>query len=650
MALSSQPKEIPKIIHFIWSGGQKIIPPDGIANIKEWMDKNPDHTVFLWVGEHILHYDISSHKKEYLKAFAQYGFTEEDLKRIEFHSPGEILLTIKDSYLRDLYDCIIYETNRLRPNYGASSDLLRYLILSIYGGAYADVCDVKPGNNSLSDLAYEFISTTHYLFLDHLNQQATVSKEQLKTFKIEDQLKNIWIGNDVFLTTKLNPFLKELAKLAAKNYDIKMIASMELRLKEQIKAAYGGNNIKYSTILRTGPAHVRKLLTSFINNSIPKPKGCLHLNIVGEPVVIHPLRYSGDKQSIDQQTFKYEYSGCCPFEHNTTDWLKAGVTKYKGDLNKAIDFAVMAIKFELKHYNIIRLEDHIKDIMESTEINDINLVSATLVSKLREIREKDHLDFGHIEVAQLLSTNEHIISFYAEHNLLDRCYNSLDDQNFAELFCHTIQYESIAPFAGADYCIASEPFNLKELSPAPSRPTYIFTKNRVLRYDGEGMYGYVEIMDDESKITKFAQQLGITESYGPGKLISLTSDQYEIIKTTCQYDDRHIEEITQIFDPDQLRALATNINTGLNFLLLQLNKITQTSHDSHENNPIILRNLADLEQPLKLCEQTTQTISSYLGENLHNLKAWQTVKHEIETLQTTLTSAKSESFRPPTFW
>jgi len=80
---------IPKVLHFIWLGGE--IPEHYITNINDWSKKNPNFTVEIW--------------------------TDEDAKNFDMKN-------------RSIFD--------ESENLGMKSDILRYEILYKHGGVYLD--------------------------------------------------------------------------------------------------------------------------------------------------------------------------------------------------------------------------------------------------------------------------------------------------------------------------------------------------------------------------------------------------------------------------------------------------------------------------------------------------------------------------------
>lgn len=115
---------IPKIIHFIWAGGQKLLPKENLLNIVKWKRMNWDFQVILWV-------DSTSTSQLELKYQRLYLDIQNNMPNEAWLSLAE-MLTFRDiSKLHNslIYSVVRYEIDRFNPNYGVSSDLLRYAIL-----------------------------------------------------------------------------------------------------------------------------------------------------------------------------------------------------------------------------------------------------------------------------------------------------------------------------------------------------------------------------------------------------------------------------------------------------------------------------------------------------------------------------------------
>lgn len=124
---------LPKIIHFIWAGGEKLLPNRSVESIKSWAEsvqEDPLCKIYLWV-------DQKTTSSTFLYKQEEEFFKNE--KNIEIQDV---------EIFREASQYIAYELDRLRSNYGASSDMLRYKILYEYGGAYFD-SDIYPGKVSL---------------------------------------------------------------------------------------------------------------------------------------------------------------------------------------------------------------------------------------------------------------------------------------------------------------------------------------------------------------------------------------------------------------------------------------------------------------------------------------------------------------------
>lgn len=126
---SVEPVHIPKTMHMIWVGKNKI-PEEYLANIRALAEKchRDGYTLSIWV-------DSSSYQANY-----------NDFEKIPYLTikKTEDLLadTLKSNFLEDsekanLLKSLLFEN--LEPgNYGAISDFLRILIAILYGGIYLD--------------------------------------------------------------------------------------------------------------------------------------------------------------------------------------------------------------------------------------------------------------------------------------------------------------------------------------------------------------------------------------------------------------------------------------------------------------------------------------------------------------------------------
>ncbi|MGI9214726.1 MAG: glycosyltransferase, partial [Gammaproteobacteria bacterium] len=98
---------------------------------------------------------------------------------------------------KEFYEYVRYEINRLRSNYGISSEILRYKILYEYGGIYFD-SDIDHGDKNLTEIESYFCKKMdHVLFVDNLEGM---------------------IGNDAFISTINNPIMKFFLERAIDSY------------------------------------------------------------------------------------------------------------------------------------------------------------------------------------------------------------------------------------------------------------------------------------------------------------------------------------------------------------------------------------------------------------------------------------------------
>lgn len=119
----------PKLLHFIWAGGTRAMPAEGLANVARWAEANPDFAVRVWIDE------------------------QSDPDARGKYPAGLTLCDIGD--LAGPPVEVRYELDGLWPNFGASSDLLRYAILHRLGGVYIDCLDVFPGPLPLGQVITE---------------------------------------------------------------------------------------------------------------------------------------------------------------------------------------------------------------------------------------------------------------------------------------------------------------------------------------------------------------------------------------------------------------------------------------------------------------------------------------------------------------
>lgn len=238
----------PRIIHFIWAGGEKPFPNDEV--LKKWQKKNPDCQIVLWVDKQSTPPEVLEHYKRDLgykecgkKGTPSIDGIVEKQMGIQDDTPKPIVFAdITQAGVATPQ--VRYEIDRFRRNYGCSSDLLRYNILAKFGGAYFD-SDIDPGSSRLAD-RINFNSNT--------------------LFKVTGKTQGRkGVGNDAFICSIAsydNPHMKELAQFAHDNYVNPYDEMMnEVNMYDTtIFVGLGLTARDLHTIGRTGPSCVEEFL------------------------------------------------------------------------------------------------------------------------------------------------------------------------------------------------------------------------------------------------------------------------------------------------------------------------------------------------------------------------------------------------------
>lgn len=304
---------VPKIIHFIWAGGKKPLPERDIKVIQEWQDKNPDFQIWLWIDKATTSSQVFKNYKQECPWITLKDITEEKMV---------------DEFIR-------YEIDRLIPNYGASSDLLRYKILYQFGGAYFDT-DVISGKKSLNQLeCFNPNFTEEFLLIDPNSQNSEIP------------------GNDTFICSPQHPIIGKMVEISHENYR-KAFPS-----KGNVTYEYEEYNyFKDSTVMRTGPYVVCEAFYHFKKlGKYKNSSSSLEIFINGEMVVRQvPSEYHLPPEYLDKS---YE---------NTNSWLGSNGQLFiqsRDSEDEAIDSAVQSALFEIQHIGLLRLDDHIKNIVRS---------------------------------------------------------------------------------------------------------------------------------------------------------------------------------------------------------------------------------------------------------------------------------------------
>lgn len=284
-----QDKYLPTVIHVIWAGGGTTLFDDGMNNLAKWAYANPNFKIILWVDDKVVPPEMSLadmqelYVKQFTEAYLKLADQEESIS--EIRTRIDVKSIREDKVCPQEQDAVDYAIDRLDPNYGLSSDLLRYRILHKYGGFYFDVTDVIPGGsknlnilNSIPYANFGKINEAHKLYVDHLSQTQNPSATDLKTFDLrawdftghteeenEKFLAQSRVGNDSFLCTKGNP----LVQLMIEETERRLLCRT---INEKIMMAYGGFNKKDMTLDLSGPNTVKIVVYGSKTGTLTKNK------------------------------------------------------------------------------------------------------------------------------------------------------------------------------------------------------------------------------------------------------------------------------------------------------------------------------------------------------------------------------------------
>ncbi|HEV2613237.1 MAG TPA: hypothetical protein VGV92_00845 [Gammaproteobacteria bacterium] len=366
----------PKIIHFVWAGGKGFMPPESMEIVLQWLIKNPDFTIYLWVDEKtglnvddmLLYYDGKFQNIFYalpndggnrLNSVLEPPFVVYEKSTQKELIPGKIILKdISRNNLRS--DWVSYFIELPTPNYGASSDLLRERILEL-GGVYFD-SDVGPGPTCLGTLPFFNEIGGHRLLLDDFMQVSDLKEEQLASpFRLKNPALNQYVGNDVLGSTKKNPLLRCLY-----DFSINRLLALGNSQNEAQRFAfcYGARDIKYLSIYATGPSALRDCIQSYPNhfNNVTS-RGGIEV-VISEPPGFWGSLW-GSPSGSRVQIIPMRHSDANPISPlvPTNSWLKETKNDYANvkELKIAIGNVIM---FEFARFNIVRVDDHIQDLIE----------------------------------------------------------------------------------------------------------------------------------------------------------------------------------------------------------------------------------------------------------------------------------------------
>jgi hypothetical protein len=389
-------QNIPKIIHFVWAGGEKLLPPDARETILHWLALNPHFKVYLWVDSSSYSKGMSGLQVDYTQLLTETrlssvipGITHVNTDLSSAGSQIQ-LMDIEEHQVCNNY--ARYELGQLRPNYGASSDLLRYNILYQHGGAYFD-SDVKPSTQlTLENSGFFSESLTEeqdILYVDPNSQGYGV------------------VGNDAFICTKRHPLILQIAQQAMRNYNL-----ADKMTNRALYTAYISDHseyIKVSTIARTGP----KVVQGIINPLLLQHDSRVRIMFKDGISVTHVKRGT-----------------------NTFNWLGVPVKKFS-DLETAMQTVMAAIDFEAEKFGVVRLDDHVQHLAQSTTLFSSDEQAATVL--LVHIKT-NNVDFSKVNIIQLTYRYPLTQQFCAQGELFNKTYTSPNNKYFSHLVAYATRY------------------------------------------------------------------------------------------------------------------------------------------------------------------------------------------------------------------
>ena len=359
---------IPKLIHTIWAGGSKLLPEENAERLKDIARKNPDFQMIVWI-------DTKTTTEEELEKYnhAPYFFDKD---------PKILLADINEHKVVDKHSR--YHIDKTLPNYGASSDLLRYRILEKLGGIYLDsdyrvTKECKPFNHD-------------GLFDDP-------QTEILKINQFAQGRNNI--GNDGFICTPHHPFMKQLYETAIANHRDKLVSACRDQIynfdgilspmKEEKKSSLRSARVDW-TVICTGPNAVVQVCADIgILDENPPPEGVIYRTIPG--------------YSMDTSCFK-------PMPSNDRNWTALRPRKFN-NLDDAIKAAVHEIHYETKHMGLLALNYHIEVIRQA--LDPTSLRDEQIAERLIRALEKNPPDLKQVTTIQLLSKHPIVREYYRKY-------------------------------------------------------------------------------------------------------------------------------------------------------------------------------------------------------------------------------------------
>src|SRR3990167_6014854 len=349
-------ENIPKIFHFIWAGGEKPIHEPNMYMILCWHLLNPDCELTIWVDPKTTNQKTIQAYPEKLEELATQFFQGLQAEKQNMTVYQEKLqnlrekLTVKDInefiHTPDYLDPVRYEIDQLYPNYGASSDLLRYRILEEKGGIYFDF-DIQPLQPLPTLIFYQ---TQHCLYLDANSQGSG------------------YIGNDAIISTRANPMMRCIRDFSERNYHneqlpvlnemppdvIRFCQTPQGRLVNQAYCCQLPEQSEAITVRRTGPSCLRCVLYMEKNK------------ITGKILALPTDVFSPDRERGRQ-------------------WVDAMQAPQKlEDDNQLLECILRSIAFEGRVMGVLKLDDHFANLDAQGRRRLLEKLQTCLDSKVQQ--------------------------------------------------------------------------------------------------------------------------------------------------------------------------------------------------------------------------------------------------------------------------
>jgi hypothetical protein len=377
--------KIPKIAHTIWVGEVKRMPDQNIRNFLKCAHQNPDLTFNLWIDSTKLPPGIHTPDdyravfktlaEEITQEYPEHPIDQSVLDRIkirDIESEG-----VSSPYVR-------YEIDRLRPNYGAASDLLRYEILFKEGGFYFD-SDVGFGEIPIRDTGvFDDDSPYPRFYFDW-------SYKGMPGVPI----------NDFLLATPQNLFVKFLRTLSEHHYQ-----GVCKALKDPLGRSYKNTEVPKPFFLPVYEAHCGDE-SNVIEETTIRRTGPESLHRMVQDIVNVPIQYSPGKSAVLLRSIEKQWRTYPP---NHRAWCEMPVLKMPS-ADTSIERALKAMEFEVNVMKFLALDTHIQNILDSCDgFDDKAAIIGQFFTKIRECKKK--FKFNGLQGIQLTFQNPQVLEFY----------------------------------------------------------------------------------------------------------------------------------------------------------------------------------------------------------------------------------------------